>query len=128
MFLRFERCDLQQLSITTDHITILEIQRLLSLMTRLTHLTLHIDKANSDLINGHTWIPLLTKIIVFQFMFGISKKDNVDLDSFRTPFWLEEKKWYVTYDQWIDTSVSFLYTNPCCTEYRYPLPFMKKHW
>ncbi|CAF1414533.1 unnamed protein product [Rotaria sordida] len=59
-------------------------------------------------------------------MFRISKKDNIDLDSFRTQFWLEEKKWFVTFDQWIDTSVSFLYTNPCCTEYRYPLTFMKK--
>jgi hypothetical protein len=51
-------------------------------------------------------------------MFGISKRHNVDLDSFRTQFWLEEKKWYVTLDQWIDTFVSFLYTNP--------LPFMDK--
>ncbi|CAF2757505.1 unnamed protein product [Rotaria sp. Silwood2] len=118
--------NLQQLSITINHITILEIKRLLSAMMHLTHLTFHVNETESDLINGHTWIPLLTRIIVFRFMFGISEKDNVDLNTFRTQFWLEEKKWYVTYDQWIDTSVSFLYTNPCCTEYRYPLPRMKK--
>jgi hypothetical protein len=115
-----------QLSITINHITILEIKNLLSSMTHLTHFTLHVNETESDLINGHRWIPLLTRIIVFRFMFGISDKDNVDLDTFRTQFWVEEKKWYVTYDQWIDTSVSFLYTNPCCTEYRYPLPRMKK--
>jgi hypothetical protein len=118
--------NLQQLSIMTNCITMLEIKRLISSMIRLTHLTLHIIETKSDLINGHAWIPLLTRIIVFQFMFEISKSDNVDLDSFRTPFWLEEKKWYVTFDKWIDASVSFLYTNPCCTEYRYPLLFMEK--
>ncbi len=118
--------NLQQLSIKTDHITILEIKRLLSSMIRLTHLTLDIDNTESDLINGHTWIPLLTRIIVFQFVFRISRNDNIDLDSFRTQFWLEEKKWYVTFDQWIDNYDSFLYTNPCCTSYNYPLPFMKK--
>jgi hypothetical protein len=94
-----QRFNLQQLSITTNHITIFEIRRLLSSMIRLTHLTLHIYNIESDLTNGHTWIPLLTKI--------------------------EEKKWYMTFDQWIATPDSFLYTNPCCTNYYCPLPFMK---
>jgi hypothetical protein len=118
--------NLRQLSIRINRITMLKIKRLLSLIIRLTHLTLHIDETESDMINGHLWIPLLTRIIVFQFMFRVSKRAKVDLDSFRTQFWLEEKKWYVTFDQWIDTPDSFLYTNPCCADYYYPLPFMEK--
>jgi hypothetical protein len=82
--------NLQQLSITINHITKLEIKHLLSSMIDLTHLTLHVNETESDLINGHTWIPLLTRIIVFRFMFGISEKDNIDLNTFRTQFWLEE--------------------------------------
>jgi hypothetical protein len=118
--------NLQQLSIKTGRITMLEVKRLLSPMTHLTHLTLDICKVESNLINGYTWIPLLTRITVFQFVFAISQRDNVDLDSFRTQFWLEEKKWYVTLDQWVGSFNSFLYTNPCCIEYRYPLPFLKE--
>ncbi|CAF3092553.1 unnamed protein product [Rotaria sp. Silwood2] len=118
--------NLEHLSITTIRMTMLEIKCLLSPMTRLTHLTLNIDDVESDMINGHAWIPLLTRIIIFQFAFSISNKNDVDLDSFRTRFWLEEKKWYVTFDQWTNTSSSFLYTNPCLKDYFYPLPYMKK--
>ncbi|CAF3307220.1 unnamed protein product [Rotaria sp. Silwood2] len=118
--------NLQRLSITTSRVTMLDIKRFLSPMTRLTHLCLNIFNVESDMINGHAWIPLLTRIIIFQFVFSISNKVDVNLDSFRTRFWLEEKKWYVTFDQWTDTSSSFLYTNPCFIDYCYPLSFMKK--
>ncbi|CAF3930779.1 unnamed protein product, partial [Rotaria sp. Silwood1] len=118
--------NLQQLSITINHMTMVDIKRLLSPMTCLTHLTLNIKNVKSDMINGHAWIPLLTRIITFQFVFSISKKDDVDLDSFRTRFWLEEKKWYITFDQWINVSYSFLYTNPCYEDYSYLSLLMKK--
>jgi len=68
----------------------LEIKRLVSSMIHFNRLTLHVNNAKNDLINGYAWIPLLTRIIVFRFMFGISEKDNVDLNTFRTQFWLEE--------------------------------------
>ncbi|CAF2837378.1 unnamed protein product [Rotaria sp. Silwood2] len=118
--------NLQQLSIINNCMTMLDIRCLLSLMTRLTHLSLNIFNVESNMFNGDAWIPLLTRIIVFQFVFRILTGVNIDLNSFRTEFWLEEKKWYVTFDQWIDTSYSFLYTNPCFENYFYPLPFMKK--
>jgi hypothetical protein len=118
--------NLQQLSLTIGHITMLEMRHLLAPMIRLTHLTLHIKNVENDSCNGHRWIQLLTRIIVFQFIFEISDKNHVDLDSFRTRFWLEEKKWYVTFDQWLDDSCSILYIHPYYAEYRYPLLCQKK--
>ncbi|CAF1145848.1 unnamed protein product [Rotaria sordida] len=113
--------NLQQLSITNNRMTMLEIRRLLLPMTRLTHLSLNISNVESDMINGDAWTPLLTRIIIFQFVFKISNGVNIDLHSFRTRFWLEEKKWYVTFDRWIGTSYSYLYTNPCFIDYSYLL-------
>ncbi|CAF4322829.1 unnamed protein product, partial [Rotaria sordida] len=84
--------NLQQLSITNNRMTMLEIRRLLLPMTRLTHLSLNISNVESDMINGDAWTPLLTRIIIFQFVFKISNGVNIDLHSFRTRFWLEEKK------------------------------------
>ncbi|CAF0935104.1 unnamed protein product [Rotaria sordida] len=118
--------NLQQLSINNNRMTMFEIRHLLSSMTCLTYLSLDIDNVDNDMINGNVWIPLLTRIIAFQFIFKISNEMNIDLNTFRTQFWLEEKKWYVTFDQWTDTSCSFLYTNPCFNGYYYPLLFVKK--
>ncbi|CAF4309398.1 unnamed protein product, partial [Rotaria sordida] len=57
--------NLQQLSITNNRMTMLEIRRLLLPMTRLTHLSLNISNVESDMINGDAWTPLLTRIIIF---------------------------------------------------------------
>ncbi|CAF1356614.1 unnamed protein product [Rotaria sordida] len=68
--------------------------------------------------DGNAWIPLLRKLVVFKFLFYIVSLEAINLDSFRTQFWIEEKKWYVTYDRWDDCNSSLLYTNPYCG----------KHW
>ncbi|CAF1330045.1 unnamed protein product [Rotaria sordida] len=109
--------NLRQLSIKIKHSTMLEMKRLLSPMTCLTHLTLHIDYVRNDMTDGNAWIPLLKKLVVFKFLFYVSSLEKINLDSFRTQFWLVEKKWYVTYDRWSESYSSLLYTNPYCGQY-----------
>ncbi|CAF4447018.1 unnamed protein product, partial [Rotaria sp. Silwood2] len=91
--------NLRQLSINIKHSTMLEMKRLLSPMTFLTHLTLNIDGAHSDMTDSNAWIPLLRKLVMFKFLFNIISSETISLDSFRTQFWIVEKKWYVTHDR-----------------------------
>ncbi|CAF1156845.1 unnamed protein product [Rotaria sordida] len=117
---------LQKLSITSGSMTMFKIKHLLSSMICLTHLSLDVYVVDNNMINGNAWIPLMTRIVIFQFIFKISNDINIDLDSFRTQFWLEEKKWYVTYDQGTDMYLSFLYTNPYFKDYQCPYVYGKK--
>jgi hypothetical protein len=50
-----------------------------------------------DLIDGYRWKILTDSLTIFNFIFDIISWLNLSpLDSFRTPFWLEEKCWYVS--------------------------------
>jgi hypothetical protein len=49
-----------------------------------------------DLADGYEWQILAMSLITFYFKFNVSLFHNDDiLNSFRTPFWLEEKRWFV---------------------------------
>jgi hypothetical protein len=63
----------------------------------LTHLTLDVI-GSTDLADGHRWQRLSVGLIIFNFKFKVIV-NNIQqmLDSFRTPFWIQEKRWYVAY-------------------------------
>jgi len=53
---------------------------------------------NADLVDGERWQTITSGLNTFNFMFDISTLIDIEnLDSFRSPFWLIEKHWYVAY-------------------------------
>jgi hypothetical protein len=64
----------------------------------LKHLEL-IAYASKTIADGYRWEVLIHGLISFKFHFDL-KYNSIDktLCSFRTPFWLEEKHWFVMYD------------------------------
>ncbi|CAF3140755.1 unnamed protein product [Rotaria sp. Silwood2] len=71
---------------------------LLANLLHLKHLELH-AKDLSDLVDGYRWQILTSNLLSFKFKFKI---DLISIEqnfaSFRTSFWLQEKHWYVAYD------------------------------
>lgn len=85
-------------------------------MTRLVHLTIVDNKVSNDVADGILWERILSKIITFNFLFifrdSLWSEKPITLDSFRTPFWLEKKQWYVVYNRCTVTGFSLLYSIP----------------
>jgi hypothetical protein len=74
------------------------------------HLNLDIE-VPMDIIDGNQWKYLVSHIQKFDFRFYLSKiPSNQILDSFRSPFWLEQKRWFVAFDN--RQSSPCLYTVP----------------
>jgi hypothetical protein len=74
------------------------------------HLNLDIEEA-MDIIDGNQWKYLISHLQKFDFRFYLSKiPSNQILDSFQSPFWLEQKRWFVAFDNC--QSPSCLYTIP----------------
>ena len=72
-------------------------EQMMSNLPRLRHLEL-VSHCDNDVIDGHRWHKKVNKLDTFNFMFHISDElQSEQLDSFRTPFWLNEKRWYVGY-------------------------------
>ena len=69
-----------------------------------------------DMTNGIAWEEILINIITFKFSFSFhnstSISEPIELDSFRSLFWLEKKHWYVGYDQCTVSGFSLLYSIP----------------
>ncbi|CAF4043322.1 unnamed protein product, partial [Rotaria sp. Silwood2] len=62
------------------------------------HSNVDIEDAN-DIISGYQWKYLVSHLQTFDFRFYLShKSDEKILDSFRSSFWLEQKQWFVAYD------------------------------
>ncbi|CAF3614757.1 unnamed protein product [Rotaria sp. Silwood1] len=76
-----------------------KLEQLLLNLVHLTHLELYATGYN-DLANGNRWLILAHSLIMLNFKFEIFETltDEI-LESFRTSFWLVEKRWYVAYDQ-----------------------------
>ncbi|CAF3753462.1 unnamed protein product [Rotaria sp. Silwood1] len=106
---------LQQLWIELWAITWTEMATLLSSFPRLTYLTVIADNVNNDMADGFAWARSLQYIKHFEFKLKFSYdafEPPLNLDSFRTKFWLEEKKWFVTYDRRLNAdNSSMLYSN-----------------
>jgi hypothetical protein len=107
---------LEQLRIRLMSITLIEMTTLLLSFPKLAYLSINAFDVNSDMVNGFTLSRLLQQIKYFEFKFEFSDhafgQQRFNLDSFRTKFWLEEKKWFVTYEQNLnDYPSSMLYSN-----------------
>ncbi|CAF0984471.1 unnamed protein product [Rotaria magnacalcarata] len=64
-----------------------------------------------DIIDGNQWKYLVSHLQTFNFRFCLAERlDKQILDSFRSSFWLEQKKWFVSYDD-LESSPS-LFTVP----------------
>ena len=106
---------LQRLRIELSTIRWTEMASLLLSFPKLTYLTVIAVNLDSDMANGFAWGRLLTDIEHFefklQFHWSAFSRQPIDLDSFRTKFWLEDKKWLVTYDQFSRNNWSILYSS-----------------
>ena len=82
-----------------------------------------------DMANGHLWQRFVHSLLVFHFKFHISITDiHSTLDSFRTPFWLEEKHWYVTYfDDTLFSIPHFIPTHMTALDYLFFLSTAPDH-
>lgn len=72
----------------------------LDTLLKLKQLEIKCNTCTDELIfNGHQWEIFLSKsfphLSKFDFFFKYSYQKNLSLDTFRTQFWLNEKKWFV---------------------------------
>ncbi|CAF2974343.1 unnamed protein product [Rotaria sp. Silwood2] len=106
---------LQRLRIELYALTWVTTVIILSSFSRLDYLTVIADDLNNDMANGSAWAELLQEVKHFEcklhFYWRAFTSTPINLDSFRTKFWLEEKKWFISYGQYLDTASSILYTN-----------------
>ncbi|CAF1342447.1 unnamed protein product, partial [Rotaria sp. Silwood1] len=62
----------------------------------------------TDIIDGNQWKYLVSHLQIFDFRFCLADRLNKQiLDSFRTSFWLTQKKWFVAYDDLQSSSCLF---------------------
>jgi hypothetical protein len=107
---------LQELRIKVRNITWKKMSNLLLSCPRLVSLIVIADNVNTDIADGFEWARILQQIKHFEFKFEFSyhtlREEPLSLDSFRTNFWIKEKKWFVTYDRYFDLNdCSKLYSN-----------------
>jgi hypothetical protein len=96
---------------------------LLQSCTYLKHLELHL-RGSSDLAEGEHWSLLAHSLITFNFKFYmIIVAIEETLHSFRTPFWLKEKRWFVAYQDRCLFSVPYFAPVEVSTSYRPPIHF-----
>ncbi|CAM4763751.1 unnamed protein product [Rotaria magnacalcarata] len=98
------------------HFNLSTMKQLLREMTRLVHLTIVAYDIYNDIIDGFAWERILANIITFKFLFSFHEstwtQEPIELESFRTPFWLENKHWYIKYDRCTVSGFLLLYSIP----------------
>jgi len=73
------------------------MEQLIANLPRLKHLELHAN-GHADLLDGQRWQTATRRLSIFNFNFVLSDVlDLQDLNSFRSPYWLNEKHWFVAY-------------------------------
>jgi len=71
---------------------------------------------DESILDGQRWEILVTDIDKFKFVFSVTMLDLLlwDIDAcitkFQTPFWIEQKQWFVSLEKYDDTVI--LYTLP----------------
>jgi hypothetical protein len=117
---------LLSLMIGDSSLSMNDFEQVLSLTPSLVTLKLISYRKNLDSIsNGSDWAHLIqTKLPcleTFQFFFSYNLKQGNDakdldllVDQFRSPFWLNEKKWIITCDYFIKHKLINIYTTPKC--------------
>ena len=74
-----------------------DIEQMTASLPRLKHLELHAD-CNNDVVNGERWRMQVKNLVTFNFKFRLSAElVSEDLDSFRTSFRVQQKRWFVAY-------------------------------
>ncbi|CAF3373579.1 unnamed protein product [Rotaria socialis] len=64
-----------------------------------------------DIVDGNQWKYLISHLQTFDFRFCLTHRSNEKiLDTFRSSFWIEQKQWFVAYDN--QESSSCLFTIP----------------
>jgi hypothetical protein len=109
----------------TNHLTSLELNTytfsmsklewLLQELPELKRLRLLTTSAYDDesILDGHRWEILLPNIDRFEFIFSvnISNTASWDIDTcitkFRTPFWIDEKQWFVSLEKYDDELIFY---------------------
>ena len=90
---RWVRLDLK---ITGDWISMNQLEQLLVQLLHLRSLKLVVSGGN-DLLDGYRWQSLTTALKVFHFQFHLlNSSPSARLPSFATPYWIEEKRWFVS--------------------------------
>ncbi|CAF1563534.1 unnamed protein product, partial [Adineta ricciae] len=119
---------ISKLNLSTDS-SLHHLNNIFQSMPNLSHVTLELpETSDRKFLNGHSWQALilasLSKIKVWRFFTTYSfheemiVEDHVEqiLDTFRTPFYLDEHRWFVRCDwnRQITGRRLFLYTMPSC--------------
>ncbi|CAF0992514.1 unnamed protein product [Adineta steineri] len=105
------------------HILFVEIAALLTHFPQLQILSLATQEFTHDIqfYDGQAWekliqtsLPRLTSLRLYIFLDYLSSNPILHdiINRFRTPFWLNEKKWYIVGDQFSNRSLQ-IYTIPC---------------
>jgi hypothetical protein len=97
-----------------------QIEHILPNLSRLKHLQIQVE-APCDLDDGNRWQILTYSLITFNFKFRINYGYHSTLDSFRTSFWLEEKHWFVAYNDEYLFSIPYFCPTEVTASYRPPL-------
>ncbi|CAF1616089.1 unnamed protein product [Adineta ricciae] len=104
-------------------------------LPQLIHLEFQSELYKESDINGNHWKYLVEHYIPhikrFRFFFFVNSRivsqpyDNI-IESFKTDFWLRDRKWFINCD-FLEDYRLFVYTLPCIkTELNYPVPYQRK--
>ena len=73
------------------------LEQMMFNLPRLKHLELDCD-CNIDVVDGQRWQIIVKKFVTFNVKFFLAvRPETKQLKSFRTAFWLDEKRWYMSY-------------------------------
>lgn len=116
---------LMSLFIGNSSLSMADFEQLLSLTPSLSTLRLMSHRSSNidSILNGSDWADLiqtkLSNLKTFHFFFSYDLGETNDakdvdliIDQFRTPFWLEEKKWIVACDYALKWHIINFYTTP----------------
>ena len=96
------------------------LEQIISNFVCLKHLKLTAS-CDKDVVDGERWQRKLKNLVTFKFMFYLpSRLQSHELNSFRTPFWLHEKQWYVAYSNECFFSVPHLTTKNAEAYFLFP--------
>jgi hypothetical protein len=82
--------------------TLTDIEEFLAKFPNLRHFELQIKGNAYDLCNGERWSTIARHLITFDFYFKsevvVTTCPQLLIDTFCSPFWFEEKRWFVAYN------------------------------
>jgi hypothetical protein len=84
-----------------------EFEDVLPRLTKLRHFELQVA-GDHNLAHGDRWAILTQSLRTFRLKIRLGLDSMYDMDSFQTPFWLEEKRWFVVCQSgWLYTVPNF---------------------